>query len=431
MERALINQAVNFINQEIWVWGWIHKIRKLGGIVFIILRDYSGFIQGVIENQTDLSEELSIGTVVKLKGEVVKEERAVQGIELKIKEIKIQSRVVEDYPLQINKKKISANLDTLLDYRSVSLRYPQISAIFKIQAQIAKLFREYLITQNFTEIFTPKIVCAGAEGGSNIFKVEYFDKTAYLAQSPQFYKQIMVGVFERVFEVGSVFRAEQHNTARHLNEYVSLDYEMGFIENHLDIMRLENNLLIYMLKELKKTSQEEFKFFEMEIPFVPEEIPHLKLREAQSILEKNYHKTCLGEPDLDPEDERLICQYSKEKYNSEFIFITHFPSDKRPFYTMDDSEDPGYTKSFDLLFRGLEITTGGQRINRYEDYLTKMKKLRMNPDNFNFYLEAFKYGMPPHGGLAIGLERITARMLGLANIREASLFPRDINRLIP
>lgn len=434
MDRIYTKEAPGFAGKQVVLSGWIHRMRKLGGnLSFIVLRDGYGLVQAVVEGE-DLNNLLSgclSETIVTLKGDLVAEERAVRGVELKVKDIEVLIPVREELPIQVNKKKMQVNLDTLLDHRPISLRSPQIIPIFKVQSKIVQYFRQFLINEGFTEIFTPKIVCAGAEGGTNIFKVEYFEKTAYLAQSPQFYKQIMVSIFEKVFEVGSVFRAEIHNTARHLNEYVSLDYEMGFINDFSDIMKVENRLLCYIMENIGMTCSLELKELNASLPVVPEEIPRLKLTEVQDILEKEYKKKCRGEPDLDPEDERLISKYSTEKLGSEFLFVTHFPSSKRPFYTMDDPADPEYTLGFDLLFRGLEITTGGQRINKYDDYIKKMSQREMNIENFTFYLEAFKYGMPPHGGLAIGLERLTAKIFNLQNIREASLFPRDVTRVIP
>lgn len=431
--RVFTIDAPQHIGQEITLKGWVHRIRKMGAINFIVLRDKAGLLQAVAEGEQfdQVLHGLLSESVVALTGTLVAEERAMHGCELRVREVEVLSRVTTEIPIQINKKKFNANLDTILDHRTISLREPKIRSAFKIQATLARGFAEYLHSQGFTRIFTPKIVCAGAEGGSNIFKVDYFGRDAYLTQSPQFYKQIMVGVFERVFEIGQVFRAEEHNTARHLNEYVSLDFEMGFIESFRDITAMENALMGYMMGLVKAECGRELALWEATVPDVPAAIPHMKLREVQEILEREYKKKCLGEPDLDPEDERLICQYAREKLGSDFLFVSHFPSGKRPFYAMDDPADPGYTLSFDLLFRGLEITTGGQRIHLYDEYVAKMQRRNMNVDNFQFYLEAFKYGMPPHGGLAIGLERITAKILEINNIREATLFPRDLTRLVP
>jgi nondiscriminating aspartyl-tRNA synthetase len=275
-------------------------------------------------------------------------------------------------------------------------------------------------------IHTPTIVCAGAEGGSDMFALDYFGQAAYLAQSPQFYKQIMVGAFERVFEVAPAYRAEKHDTARHTNEFTSLDFEMAFIESHEDVMAMENAWLVALAERLRERCEEEFSSLGARVPEVPAHIPRVRLGEVQQAIGR-----CVGEPDLDPEGERLACAWAGKKHSSEFLFVTHYGTEKRPFYTMDDPDDPRLTRSFDLLFRGWEITTGGQRLHRYEDYLAKMERRGLDPSRFAFYLEAFRSGMPPHGGLGAGLERITARLLGLANVREAGLFPRDRGRLVP
>lgn len=432
--RTLTKDIAKHVGKEIELEGWIHKIRKLGGISFIVIRDKSGIAQAVVEKKeaNEILADLSTESVIKLKGEVAKEERAPQGAELRVSEVKIVAKVTEDIPVEINKKEINANLDTLLDNRQITLRALKQRAIFKVQAVIIKAFREFLTEKGFTEVNTPKIVEAGLEtGGAEMFELKYFGKKAFLAQSPQMYKQILVGVFERVFETAYTYRAEKHSTSRHLNEYLSLDLEMGFIESWEDIMDLEEEFINFLIDALTKECKEEFELLGAEIPAKPKSIPRMKLTEAQEILEKEFKQKALGEPDLDPAHERMITEYSKEKLGSEFIFITHYPSKKRPFYAMDDPQSPKETLSFDLLFRGIEITTGGQRLNLHEDYVRKMTERGMNPENFSDYLMAFKYGMPPHGGLAIGAERLTAKMLGLDNIREASLFPRDINRLRP
>ncbi|MBA3550951.1 aspartate--tRNA(Asn) ligase, partial [Patescibacteria group bacterium] len=250
-----------------------------------------------------------------------------------------------------------------------------------------------------------------------------------LAQSPQLYKQIMVGVFERVFSVGNVYRAEKHSTSRHINEYTSLDIEMGFIKDHTDVMNIENKLLAYIMAQLNEKCVYEFKVMNAEIPVIPEKIPTLKLQEAQEIIKKEFGEDCTKEPDLEPQHERWLCEYSKKTWNSDFIFISHFPIAKRPFYTYEDESAPGYAKGFDLLFRGIEITTGAQRIHDYDVLVESMKKKNLDPEKFSFYLQAFKYGMPPHGGFGMGLERLTAKLLGLENVKEATLFPRDLNRI--
>ena len=328
-----------------------------------------------------------------------------------------------------------ANFTFKLDNRHITLRNTRDIAIFKVSAQIIKSSTDYLTTNNFTQIFTPKIVSAGAEGGANIFELEYFGKKAYLAQSPQFYKQIGVGVFERVFEIAPVYRAEKHSTSRHLNEYISIDLEMGFINDQNDVMKLEANMLRYILEQLENNCKHELAVLNATLPKLPKSIPVYRLSEVHEILHENYTNKLSqdhrNEPDLAPEEEVYICDYANKTFNSDFVFVTHFPRKHRAFYSHDDPDNPELTLSFDLIMRGKEITSGSQRIHKAEQYIAKMKDLGMNPDNFKFYLDTFKNGMPPHGGLAIGLERLTAGILNISNVKEASLFPRDINRITP
>jgi nondiscriminating aspartyl-tRNA synthetase len=301
-----------------------------------------------------------------------------------------------------------------------------VRAAFRVQHEVASSFAEFLTVHGFTKIHTPKLVRAGAEGGSDLFSVDYFGERAFLGQSPQFYKQMMVGVFERVFEIAPAYRAEKHDTARHTNEFTSLDLEMGFVDSHEDVMAMENAWLCHLAERLRERCAEEFGLLEATVPEVPERIPRVRLAEVQAAVGR-----CVGEPDLDPEGERLACAWARERFGSELLFVTHYGTEKRPFYAMEDPEDPRLTLSFDLLFRGWEITTGGQRLHRYEQYAEKMTERGLDPSAFEFYLEAFRYGMPPHGGLGAGLERLTARLLELGNIREATLFPRDRKRLSP
>jgi nondiscriminating aspartyl-tRNA synthetase len=432
--RTLTNEIAGHIGKKTTLSGWIHKIRKLGGITFIVIRDRKGLAQAVVEKKEAIKvlQDLSTESVVEIRGEIVKEDRAPFGAEMRVEDVKVLSPVKEDIPIEINKKELNVNLDTLLDNRPLTLRAPKQRAIFKVQSTLLNAFREFLLEEGFTEIASPKIVEEGLEtGGAEMFEVKYFKKKAFLAQSPQMYKQIMVGVFERVFEASQMYRAEKHNTARHLNEYMSMDLEMGFIDSYEDVMNLEEAFLNFLIDKLNKECKEEFELLGATIPAKPKKIPRLKLTEAQEILEKNYGEKCVGEPDLEPKHEREISEYAKEKLGSEFVFITHYPSKKRPFYTYDDPKNPKETLSFDLLFRGVEVTTGGQRLHLYDDYVKKLKDRGLNPEGFADYLEVFKYGMPPHGGLAIGAERLTEKLLGLENVREASLFPRDINRLRP
>lgn len=434
-ERILSTEVSKHIGKEVKVAGWIHKIRKLGGISFIVLRDRAGLVQAIVDQKEDNAKltDLTTESVVEIIGEVKKEERAPGGAEILVKGIQILSPVKEDIPVAINKKELNANLDTLLDNRTITLRAPKQKAIFKVQAEILKSFRAFFDGQGFTEVNTPKIVSAGAEtGGAEMFTMKYFKKgNAYLAQSPQLYKQIMVGVYERVYETAFVYRAEPHSTSRHINEYLSMDVEMGFINSWEDIMDTVEEYLKNKEKDLEETCKKESELLGFEPLKIPNKIPRIKLKEAQEILEKDFGEKCVGAPDLDPKHEKQISEYALKKYNSDFIFITHYPTKKRPFYTMPDPENKDETLSFDLIFRGLELVTGGQRIHDYNTVLEKMKEKGIDPEGFSEYLEVFKYGMPPHGGFAFGLERFTARLLGLDNVREASLFPRDINRLRP
>lgn len=425
MERVLVKDLINTIGDKVKLQGWIKRIRKLGKIAFIILRDRSGSVQCVVNTREIEIKGLKLETVVEVIGNVAKSDK----IELQVTSLNIISEVKIDLPIEINKTELEANLDTILNNRVLSLRHENINAVFKIQACLAQSFGEFLQGEGFTQVFTPKIVAEGAEGGTEVFELQYFEQKAYLAQSPQFYKQMMVGAgYERIFEIGHVYRAEEHNTNRHLNEYVSLDLEMAFIEDERDVMNLETRLLKYMLENLKRLCEKELNLLEAELPVIDKEIVSIPLPEAIKILQEKYGKKDLTN-DIDPEGERLISKFVKEKYNSDFLFLTHYPVEKRPMYTMP--AENRLTHSFDLIFRGLEITTGGQRIHNYEMLKSNMELKGLNPDSFKDYLETFKYGMPPHGGLAIGLERLTAQLLGFKNIREATLFPRDRDRLTP
>ena len=333
-------------------------------------------------------------------------------------------------PLAISKWKLNTSLEAKLNYRPLSLRNLKERAKFRIQEGIARGFREFLTTQGFTEIRTPKIGAKGAEGGSNVFKLDYFHRPAVLAQSPQFYKQMMVGVFDRVFETGPVFRAEKHNTKRHLNEYTSLDFEMGFIDSFQDIMAMETGFLQYTMELLKKDYKTELDMLDITLPKV-DEIPQVRFDEAKRLVAEKYNRQIRNPYDLEPEEEALIGRYFEEEYGADFVFVTHYPSKKRPFYAMDDPDDKTFTQSFDLLFKGLEVTTGGQRIHEYQMLLDKIEAKGMTTEGMDQYLDIFKHGMPPHGGLGIGLERLTMKLIGEDNVRETCLFPRDLSRLEP
>lgn len=422
-------------NEEITIKGTVHNIRMMSDFAFVILRTARETVQCVYSEDFSsyrMPPELKEECAVKVTGKVVAGEtrEGTKRYELQIHNVEILSHPAAISPVVITKKQVQCDLNTNLDYRPVTLRNPRERAIFKIQEGIQRGFREFLISQNFTEVHTPKINFAGAEGGTNVFKLDYFGKQVFLAQSPQLYKQALVGVYERVFEIAPVFRAERHDTSRHLNEYISMDFEMGFIDGFEDVMNMETGALKYIMNLLKTEYAGELALLHADVPEI-DGIPTIKFMEAKEVIMKQFKYQPSDMKDFDPAEEEMLGKYAKKKFNSDFIFVTHYPSKKRPFYTMDDPEDPEYTLSFDLLFRGLEITSGGQRVHDYNQQTDKMKRLGMDPDQFETYLMLHKYGAPPHGGLGIGLERLTMHLLGFKNVREATMFPRDINRVTP
>jgi len=436
MQRTNISDLGNHIDQEVLIKGWISVRRDQGKMIFFDFRDASGMVQGVVlpaSEAVEVSKETRTEWVVAVKGKINKrpdrniKEGVINGnIEIEVLGMEVLSQA-DVLPFD---RDAELNLDTYLDYLPLNLRTERARSIFKVQTEILRAYREFLTSEGFTEFQAPKLIGDDAEGGGGVFEVPYFyDKTAHLATSPQLYKQIMVGVFEKVFCAGMVFRAEKHATTRHLNEYTSLDMEMGFIESHHDLMNLETKLMHFITSKLKNNCAKEFEVLGASIPNIPEKIPFLKLREAQELIKKETGIDKTSEPDLEPEDERWLCEWSLREHNSDFLFITHYPVSKRPMYTFEDPKDVGYTKSFDLLFRGIEITTGGQRRHNYQNLIDGIKMKGLDPEKFSYYLQAFKYGMPPHGGWGMGLERLTAKFLNLSNVKEAALFPRDINRI--
>ena len=416
---------------EACVNGAIHTIRDMGTIAFVILRKREGLLQCVFDEATqfDLAD-LKEACTLEVRGILSKNEKAPNGIEIIMKEVKILSMPAEPMPIQISKYKMNTTLETNLNMRPISLRNIRERAKFKIQEGIVRGFREFLFQNGFTEIRTPKIGSKGAEGVANIFKLDYFHTPAVLAQSPQFYKQTMVGVFDRVFEAAPVFRAEKHNTKRHLNEYTSLDFELGYIDSFEDIMAMETGFLQYTMQLLQRDYEKELKILYITLPNV-DKIPTVRFDKAKELVSEKYNRKIRNPYDLEPEEEVLIGQYFKEEFDSDFVFVTHYPSKKRPFYAMDDPQDTTFTLSFDCLFNGMEITTGGQRIHDYQMLLDKIEARGMTTEGMEHYLSSFKHGMPPHGGLGIGLERLTMKLLGEENVRETTLFPRDLGRLEP
>lgn len=425
-------ELVQYIGKTISIHGSIYKVRSMSGFSFVIIRAKRSLLQCIYSQDLINNESTALREqcCVEIIGEVVEESRSKIGYEIHIKEIILLSTPEEETPVVINNKVIAASLETVLDYRPITLRNEKERAIFKIQEGICIAVRSFLQEQLFTEIHTPKIVYAGAEGGANIFKLDYFGKEAYLAQSPQFYKQMMVGVYERVYEIGAVYRAEKHDTSRHLNEYTGIDFEMGYIKSFNEIMEMETKMLQAIMKYLNEKYSAELDLLSVKIPEASY-IPAIKFIEAKELVSKTYNRPIKDFGDFEPEEERFLSEIIKRKTGSDFVFVTHYPTVKRPFYAMEDPEDKEYTLSFDLLFRGVEVTTGGQRIHNYKEQIAKMMNRNMNPDLFESYLMIHKYGMPPHGGLGIGLERFTMCLLEKSNIREACLFPRDMHRLEP
>lgn len=440
LKRIFTSKVADFVGKEVKLKGWIRLRRDHGKLVFLDIRDRFGIIQAVVnakvsEKAYEAAKELRSEDVVEIVGKInkrpdnaVNKDLITGTVELEATEIKILSKA-ETLPFDMGSESLNLELPTLLDNRGLSLRHPKISAIFKIQETIARTFRNTLKEEDFTEVFVPTIVPTATEGGAEVFSVNYYNRKTYLAQSPQLYKQMMVSVFERVFTIAHAYRAEPSITTRHLSEYISLDAEMGFIESWEDLMETVEKVIKSILEAVKNENGKELKAFNIEIPEIKKRIPRLKMREAQEITFKRTGVDNRKEPDLDPGDEREICKWAQEETGAPFVFITHYPTKKRPFYTMPDPENPEFTLSFDMLGFTEEWVTGGQRINDYRMILEHIEKWGNKKENFEIYLQAFKYGMPSEGGFAMGLERITRDILGLSNIREASLFPRDMERV--
>ncbi len=426
------------VGKDVSFTGFVQNIRVLSWGAFLILRLPNYLLQVVLNRESvkiqveDIPVEATVRVRGRLKPATLKD-RALNpaNVELEAADIEVTSRPsAHPLPLDTSKKELHADFSTVLDLRPLSARHPRERALFRIEAAIFNRFGTYLTQAGFTRICSPKLVFSGAEGGANVFTIDYFGRTAYLAQSPQFYKQMMVGAFGRVFEEAPVFRAEKHNTSRHLNEYISLDLEMLLTEGFMDIVQVESHALRSIFDHLRETCGPELSLLDVELPHL-DEIIAIEFPQAKEIFFKESGTDSRGETDLSPEEERLICRYAKEHWDADFVFVTHYPSARRPFYAMDDPARPELTLSFDLLFRGMEITTGGQRLHRYEDYVTKMTARGMDVAAFEPYLQTFRYGMPPHGGLGLGLERLTAKLCGVDNIKACSLFPRDLDRLTP
>jgi len=433
VERILASELPAHAGERVCLQGWLHRLRRLSEVTFLVLRDASGLAQVVVHDRA-LDESLAAlnaESVLTVEGLAVAMPQAPGGVELHEPSIDLIAPAAEPPPFDLFRPTIKALLPTLLDHAPLTLRHPAQRARFRIAAAAMEGFRSTLRARRFIEIQTPKLVGSATEGGANVFRLDYFGRPAFLAQSPQFYKQIMVGVFERVFEVGPVFRAEPHDTPRHLNEYVSLDAELGFIEDHATVMAVLSGVIRGMLAAVAEGCASELSLLRVALPDVPETIPAMHFADAQELLARETREDPRGEPDLAPAHERWLGEWARREHGSDFLFVAGYPMEKRPFYTHPDPRRPAFSNSFDLLFRGLELVTGGQRLHLYADYLAALAGRGLDPADFAGYLEAFKFGMPPHGGFAIGLERFVARLIGAANIRETTLFPRDLNRLAP
>jgi nondiscriminating aspartyl-tRNA synthetase len=413
--------------------GWLHRFRQLSRVSFLILRDGRGTAQIVVEDAA-LVERLAAlpnETVLRITGDAVANPQAPGGIEVREPQVEVVSVPSEPPPFDLYRPTLNAQLPTVLDNAAVALRHPRQRSMFQIAAASAEGYRAALRSHGFVEIFTPKIVASATEGGANVFAIDYFGREAYLAQSPQFYKQIMVGVYERVFEVGPVFRAEPHDTPRHLNQYASLDFEMGFVEDHTTVMAMLTEVLRTMVTAVREQAAYAVALLGLALPDVPAEIPAIHFAEAQRLISEATGEDLTGEPDLAPAHERWLGEWVRREHGSDFLYVTGYPSVKRPFYTHPEPGNATFTNSFDLIFRGLELVTGGQRLHRYVEYAAALAARGLSEEPFRGYLDAFRYGMPPHGGCALGLERWVARLVDAPNLRETTLFPRDINRLTP
>jgi nondiscriminating aspartyl-tRNA synthetase len=430
--KSFINEPSQFVGKDVDFKGVVYRIKDLGNFSFIHVFTTKGIVQCVLTvSGHKVREGCSVRVVGKVKETVIKDKFIYpRNVEVEVKKIEVLSSPESFMPFDITKKSLNINNDVKFDLRMLSMRYPLERAIFKIQEGLVHGLRKYFIEEDCTEIRTPKIVKEGAEGGANIFELEYFGEKAYLTQSPQFYKEFCTGVFQRVFEIAPVFRAEKHNTSRHINEYTSVDIELGNIESFYEIMEFEVGALQSAFSYLIENYEYEFEILGINLSF-PSEIPALKFSEVKEILKNNFRLKDIEKSDLSPIEEQKICEYIKEETGSDFVFITHYPSVKRPFYAKDDPAKPNETLSFDLLYKGVEITTGGQRINEYTELVEKMESRGMNPKDFEFFSVVHKYGLLPHGGFGMGLERLTQKIIGLDSVKLATMFPRDINRLTP
>jgi nondiscriminating aspartyl-tRNA synthetase len=437
MERVLSSDVAKHAGKDVLIKGWLHKKRLLGGLNFLLVRDRGGVVQVVVEDAAEVEKlrGMQIGTVLEITGQANEEPRAPGGAEIRQPKITVEVPVTDESPIEIDKPLSHKpdNLDTLFDNRVIGLRNLQEQAIFKVQAETEESIRQYLRGQDFTEFNSPKLLPGATEGGAEVFKLDYFGKEATLAQSAQFYKQIMVGVFERVFEINPTYRAEPSATTRHMTEFMTVDVEMGFVA-FPDLLDLLSNLINAAVDEVWKNCEAQLKLWDAKKPVLPAQFPTLTMAEIHEMYTKATGTSTVGEKDLRPDEERWICEHAAKELGSEAVFVTDWPASEAKFYHKVQEANPELAERFDLLFRGVEIATGSMREHRYDVLVKQLKDQtggKPDDDGYKYFLMAFKYGMPPHGGFGMGLERLVEKIIGLANIKEATLFPRDINRLSP
>src|SRR3989344_4010188 len=437
MERVLASDVAKHSDSSVTIRGWLHKKRLLGGLNFIVVRDRSGLVQVVLQNEAEVEKlrGLHIGTVLSVTGKVVQESRAPGGAEVHEPSITIEVPVHDEPPIEIDKplSHESEHLDTLLDNRVLGLRNLKEQAVFRIQAEVKEAIRKYLRGQDFVEFNSPKLLPGATEGGAEVFKLDYFGKQATLAQSAQFYKQIMVGVYERVFEINPTYRAEPSATTRHMSEFITIDMEIGFI-TFQQLLDLLSNLVNSVVDEVWKNCEAELQLWDAKKPVLAGSFPALTMSEIHKKYSEATGEDTTKELDLIPKEERWICEYAAKNLSSEAVFVTEWPVADAKFYHKINEQNPAVADRADLLFRGVEIATGSMREHRYEVLVKQLKEMAGgDPENpgFKYYLQAFRYGLPPHGGFGWGLERTVEKIIGLANVKEATLFPRDINRLTP
>jgi nondiscriminating aspartyl-tRNA synthetase len=430
-KRILISEAETKIGEDVRLCGWVKTIRDHGKICFLDLRDRSGIVQCVGENLPAVSVESAvevIGRVKKRPEKLINPKIPTGKVEVEVKSLDVLA-MADRLPFDMGPEDLNVDLPTLLDYRSLTLRNTKQQAIFKLQSVIVDAFRRALLEKDFIEFQAPSIILSVPEGGAEVFKIDYFGRKAYLSQSPQLYKSLLVGVFERVFSVNQIFRAEPSVTTRHIAEVTSLDAEFGFIDSWEDVLSMEEYVIRYIFNEVQKKCRKELTLFNATLPLISDKIPVVKFKDAQDIISERLGKNVTKEKDLSPQGERELCEWAKDKYGSELIFVSHFLTKKKPFYVYPDPEDPTYAFSVDLLARGVEWSSGGQRLNNYRQILKNIKEWGLKAGDVELYLQSFRYGVPPLGGFALGAERMTMQILGLGNIREVSLFPRDMERV--